>query len=551
MSEGIGTMQRLKHWLSEDLQRKYREQGLWTGDTALDVWEARAADRPGKTLVTEGDGTSITYGEADEAANRLAAWLREDAEVEPLDVVSIQLPNWIEFFVASIACFKLGAVIHPLSRDFGEAELKYALELVGSKALICPVSFHKRVYENEAVHLLATVPSLRTALVVEKGARARSGLPTMSEALGAQDGSPVRFPEGSVLSSDPLAVLLTSGTTGRPKAVALSHDGILNSVRSFWKRLDLGEDDVMFMPAPLNHATGFDYAVVGPIDAGGSIVLQERFRAPEALEIMRKQRITCSMGATPFIHDFIELMEKGEGKPADWKLYVCGGAPVPGSLVKRAARFGVTLCECYGLTETGAHVIVPPKEAIEWDGRFSGSPIDGVEIDAVDEHGRSVGRRVVGEEVSRGPNVFLGYLNNPEATAEATRGGWFHSGDLGEIDEHDRLSIRGRMKEILVRGGENIAFAEVEEGIEGCPWFEDFAAGSAKDERLGERIALYVVPADGADAPTVAELQRYLEERNVPKRLWPERIMSVPRIPRTESGKVRRWQLTAYDNMSE
>ena len=217
-------------------------------------------------------------------------------------------------------------------------------------------------------------------------------------------------------------------------------------------------------------------------------------------------------------------------------------------MVHRARERGIVLCEVYGSTESCPHVYVPPAYALGWNGRFSGRPFKGVEVRVVDEQGRDVEPGVQGEELSRGPHVFAGYLGNPEATELAlSDDGWFASGDLCTQDARGRIRINGRKKEIIIRGGENISAAEVDEAVAGCPGIGDHATVGVPDARLGERICLFAVPADGA-RPDVAAVASYLQGRNVQKRLWPERVELVDAIPRTESGKVRRNQL--FDELS-
>jgi acyl-CoA synthetase len=351
--------------------------------------------------------------------------------------------------------------------------------------------------------------------------------------------------EAGSKSDEVVLILSTSGTTGRPKAVLITHNALLFSERAFSKGLGLTQDDVMFMPAPLNHATGFNHGLITPMLLGGRVVVAHHFKPEEAIAQMNRENVTWSMGATPFIYDLLNTADTTDLELETIKLYICGGAPVPGSMVERAATHDVVLCECYGSTESCPHIFVPPAKALEWDGAWSGIAPEGIEVMVVDDQGNEVPRGVQGEEVSRGPHMFAGYLHNPEATAKELKDdGWFYSGDLCYQDEEGRIRINGRKKEILIRGGINISANEVDENLMGCPGVGDHATIGLPDDRLGERICTFIVPqGEHGEEPTLDSIIGYLEAKHVAKRLWPEHIEFINEIPHTESGKVKRHQL--------
>ena len=260
---------------------------------------------------------------------------------------------------------------------------------------------------------------------------------------------------------------------------------------------------------------------------------------------MNKEGVTWSMGATPFIYDMLNTADSTDLDFESLKLYICGGAPVPGSMVERAASHDVVLCECYGSTESCPHLFVPPAKALEWDGAWSGVAPEGIEVKVVDEFGNEVPHGEQGEELSRGPHMFAGYLKNPEATAsELSDDGWFSSGDLCYMDDEHRIRINGRKKEILIRGGINISANEVDENLMGCPGVGDHATIGLPDDRFGERICTFIVLEDPhAERPTLDSIADYLTAKGIAKRLWPEHIEFIDEIPHTESGKVKRHQL--------
>ena len=526
--------------INEKRKRYYYDQGFWGTDTLLDVWNAQAARLGEREYVADDQGSRFTYGQIDSAAACFASWL-DEAGVQAGDVVSFQFPTWAEFCIVYVACLKVGAVMHPLPRNFNDADLTYIMNLVGTKAFVCPTRFRSVDYEQQALSVRDDIPSLAAIAVVDKFEPARTGLPALSEICASHEPF-TRTPE--VTSDDVACILSTSGTTGKQKAVLLTHNNMLFSERSFCRAAERTQDDVMFMASPLNHAVGFWHGLVSPMILGGRSVLMQDFKPDAAIRLMNAEKCTWSMGATPFIYDMLKCIEH-EGGPAieTLELFLCGGAPVPSRLVKCAHAHGVNLCEIYGSTESCPHVYVPPRECLEWNGAWSGVPYEGIEIKIVDADGNELPRGEQGEEISRGPHQFVGYLNERERTDRVLDDeGWFHSGDLGYMDEEGRLRINGRKKEIIIRGGENICAREIDDDLIGCPGISETATIGMPDERLGERICTFAVPTGDA-RPALDEVTAYLAGKHVAKRLWPERIEYIERIPKTPTGKVKRFEL--------
>lgn len=518
-------------------KEEYYRKGYWSDKTLLDCWNDQVKEYGSNECTSDDLGQHYTYEQLDDRAARLASWL-SDVGIKEGDVVSLQLPPWAEFYVVFIACLKIGAVCHPIPVTFNAEDMDYSLNLVESKAFICPTFHHKTDFEKQILSVVDRIPSLSTkALLVQDKLKPASSLTSMSEVFDSYE----PYDSKPSLDANQIAlILLTSGTTGRPKAVLFTHNSLIFSVRTFIKRLNLKHTDVMLMPAPLNHATGFKYGLITPMLLGGKVVYQHEFDSHQAFDLIKEEGVTWSMGATPFLYDLFNCAEQNDLTFDPLTLYVCGGAAVPSVMVKRADKHGFVLCECYGSTESSPHVIVPPEKALEWDGKCSGIACEGIEVKVVDVFGNEVAPGEQGEEVSRGPQMFNGYYKQPEATAEElTEDGWFYSGDLCTQDEQGRLRIVGRKKEIIIRGGENISVVEVDEHLNGCPGIGDHATVGLPDLRLGERICTFVVK-EGEETPTVESVARYLDSKGVAKRLRPERIEFIDSIPMTDSGKVKR-----------
>ncbi len=527
--------------INEDQKKKYYEQGYWTEDTIADVWHRQAAALAEQEYVCDDQGARYTYGEIDDKASRLAAWLVAQG-IEPGDVITMQFPTWAEFCIAYVAVLKAGGVLHPVPRNYNDVDLEYAMNLVGSRAYLAPTFSHNVDYEAQILSVRDQIPSLKAIAVLAKVAPSHSDLPTF-EAIFATCEPLTEYPN---VSADSVACILpTSGTTGKPKQAMLTHNNILFSERVFTRELLRTSHDVMFMPSPLNHATGFFHGLISPMLLGGRSVLQQDFHPREAIELMNREGVTWSMSATPFIYDMLNVLEADESlKFETLNLFGCGGAPLPASLIELAYKHGILLCEIYGSTESCPHVYVPPANCIEWNGAWSGVPFEGIEVRVVDEFGNEVERGVQGEEISRGPHMFVGYLNERDRTDESLDDeGWFFSGDLCYQDEEGRIRINGRKKEVIIRGGENISAREVDDDLIGCPGLATSATIGMPDERLGERICTFIVPTDPLNPPSKEDLIAYLQTKHIAKRLWPERVEVIAEIPGTATGKVKRFVL--------
>lgn len=541
--------------ISPECRKLYQDRGWWKDKTLLDCWRETLQRYPDREYVADDRGFRYTYKEVDEAAGKVAAFLLS-AGVRPGEVVSFQVPIWSEFVIIAIACLKARVVAHPIAMCYEERELARSMRLTGSRVYFGPVFFYKTDYEEQILAVRDQLPGLKAVVLLDNVKPQKGGNPTLRQILTdyepLEDMGEMASPEplfdevgNRILAGEKLAVILgTSGTTGGSKGVLLTHDNVRFSEETFNRELGLTCEDTMFMPAPLHHATGFHHGIIAPMLTGARVVLMQKYRCQEAIELLNRERCTYSMGATPFIYDILRELERQGGRLPFLKFYLCGGAPVPGYLVEKAARFGICLCEVYGSTESVPHAFVRPAEAISLNGTTSGRAMEGVEIRVADSRGHEVPRGTPGEEWSRGPNVFAGYLKDPEATDRALDDeGWFHSGDLCVMDGSGNIRIIGRKKDMIVRGGENLNSNEINDNLEGCPGMGDHAVIGMPDERMGERICAFAVPLPGHEDLRLEDVTAWLSKKGVPRRFWPERLELTDRIPHTGSGKVKKYLL--------
>lgn len=532
----------LKQKINPKLAQYYRSCGLWTDKTLLDYWNSAVHDHPDSEYIVDDLGSRLTYAEVDARAGRLAGWMQSRG-ISAGDVVSLQVTPRAEFVIIVYACIECGAVIAPLGMRAGTQEWISMIRLLDSK-----MHFVLREYHGDDLgcHVLERLPCLdHPPQVVIVGQNGGTSEAVLFGQIMQEEPLPCLPPE-EVGADDTALILFTSGTTRGSRGVMLTHNNIISSELAFNSALGLTESDSMFLPAPLSHATGFHHGIISVMLYGGKLILQERFDSLSAIDIMTTEKCTYSMGATPFVYDFVKALDSGAAKPPFLKYYICGGAPVPNYLLEHAWNaHKIVVCECYGSTESVPHVLVPPEHALEWKGKWSGAALDGIEIRVVDEQHRTVGPGTVGEEASRGPNVFVGYLGDQQSTDEVLDDeGWYYSGDLCYGDGAGRIKICGRKKDIIVRGGENLNINQINDNLEGLPGILDHAVIGMPDPRLGERICAFLVPEPGVTEITREQVADYLKQHEISKWLWPERIELIDAIPYTESGKVKKYLLS-------
>lgn len=529
----------LKVKLKEYQKLEYRQKGYWGDATLIDYWNMAVLNGPEKVAVIDLQGSCYTYAELNEAAGKVATFLKE-SEVGPGDVVSFQIPDWSEFTVIYVACLKIGAVANPICSGYRAKELIYILNKCESKVLFIPAEFRNYDYPTMLRLLTPKIPMLKKVVVVEKEKKVNKGI-TLDKVM--REHSPLKG--NSVRSADDVAsVLITSGTDGFSKGVMLTHNNIIASERAFAAVLNLNYLDVMLMPAPVAHATGFHHGVTLPFMLGAKSVLQDIFTPDTSLNLIQRERCTCTMGSTPFVYDILRTLQKKKYDISSLRFFLCGGATIPRHMVEDSLKVGIKVLGCYGSTESVPHTVVPPDAPLEKIINTDGVIMPGMEIRVVDELRRPVPPGVEGEEASRGPNVFMGYLKESELTAKVLDDdGWFYSGDLCIMDDDGYIRITGRKKDIIIRGGENISSNEIENLLLQHPNVREVSVVGMPDERLGERACAYIVLDNADKGLTLEEIKAFLCKNNVGKCKYPERVEIVESLPRTASGKVEKFVL--------
>ena len=524
---------------NEQRRAAYRQQGLWGDASLADYWQQTARAMPDKIAVVDNHGATYTYSALDHAASCLANWMLAKG-IESGDRIAFQLPGWCEFTVIYLACLKIGAVSVPLLPSWREAELVWVLNKCQAKMFFAPTLFKQTRPVDLILPLQNQLPQLQQIVGVDKLAPATSSL-SLSQILA--DNTPLTTAI-TVHGDELAAVLFTSGTEGLPKGVMLTHNNILASERAYCARLNLTWQDVFMMPAPLGHATGFLHGVTAPFLIGARSVLLDIFTPDACLALLEQQRCTCMLGATPFVYDLLNLLEKQPADLSALRFFLCGGTTIPKKVARECQQRGIKLLSVYGSTESSPHAVVNLDDPLSRFMHTDGYAAAGVEIKVVDDARKTLPPGCEGEEASRGPNVFMGYFDEPELTARALdEEGWYYSGDLCRMDEAGYIKITGRKKDIIVRGGENISSREVEDILLQHPKIHDACVVAMPDERLGERSCAYVVLKAPHHSLSLEEVVAFFSRKRVAKYKYPEHIVVIEKLPRTASGKIQKFLL--------
>jgi cyclohexanecarboxylate-CoA ligase len=508
--------------MSVRLATTYRQPGAHRFGRPGGAWEVPSLDqllatpRPAaSTAVVDGDVT-IDHSTLDSTASRVAGGLRS-LGVRRGDVVAWQLPNWWEAIVLFHACWRSGAVAAPIHHQVGASEVA-------------------RMVEDLAPTVLLAAPGLPLAGLVD-AIGVRSGDPRFDALLA---GTPTHVrPRGS----DVAVVLFTSGSTGNPKAVLHSHRGLAYKAANMVGAHGLTPDDVALMPSPLAHVSGLLNSVLVPGHAAMPVVLMEKWDAGRGVRLAGDYGASFMIGPPTL---FVGMMEVPSYRVQVERLRLvsCGSMGVTPEFIDTAREgLGAMVKRTYGSTEaptiTTSSWRDTPAQARDTDGHSVG---DAEILVAVPGTTRPVADGERGEVLVRGPELFVGYGQESQ-TRESVRRGWFATGDLGTLDSDGWLTIVGRLKELIIRGGENIASAEVERVLELHPDIRQAVVVGCPDERLGERVAAFVVGSPDID---VAFCRTWFAEQGVARFKTPELVVHLEEIPVLGVGKPDRTTLRGW-----
>jgi cyclohexanecarboxylate-CoA ligase len=509
----------------------YTEAGLWRGvllDSYLDIATARNPDR---LAVIDGD-REISYSQLHQAVAAMAGGLRR-LGTHPGDVVSWILPNWYEAIVVHHAVIRVGAVSNPIVPIYRHREVEFILRQAATRMLIVPETF--RGFDYPAMVADLDIPHVQTVIV----ARGEAQNCLRLDALCRADAGDEQVPPDDRTADDPALLLYTSGTTAQPKGVVHSHNTLDHELRSIVQLFGLTSRDIVFMASPLTHITGVLYGIHLPMFLNSTVVLQDIWNPAIAADLIQRHAATFTVGATPFLHGLINQPDPPGGRLA-MRAFACGGADVPPQLISEATRrLDCCAMRVYGSTEHPTVSACGFGDALHERAHTDGRPIGATRVRIVDDNDDEVGPDTMGEIVVRGPEQFLGYLEEIAIDDLYTSDGWFRTGDLGTIDTDGYLRVTGRKKDIIIRGGENLSVREIEDLLLEHQQISDVAVVGMPDPILGERVCAFVVAGDDG-IPTLNDIVAYLRGQQVATQKLPERLEIIEDLPRTASGKVKK-----------
>ncbi|HTI54196.1 MAG TPA: AMP-binding protein [Verrucomicrobiae bacterium] len=525
--------------LTEARIRAATAAGHWR-DESLEVYLDRwARERPSGIALVDGRGR-WSWEALARAVDRVAHGLRAHG-LEPGGVLSCQLPNWSEAVVLFLAALRVGAVVNPIPPTYRASELRFMCGLLESQVAVVPASFRGFDHAGMLAALRPELPHLRQ-VVVARGEGPDGTTPLAALTDRAWE---VRSDRGALPGTDANRVhevVFTSGTTGEPKGVMHTQNTTCSTIHRVIERLELSDRDVILMASTVGHQTGYLYGYCASLLLGATTVWMDVWNVEEAARLIEAEGVTATMGATPFLRD-LTYSEPGRDL-GSLRLFISAGAPIPRALVRDArARLGCVVSAGWGMTENGlvtCNGLRDPEEKIFGS---DGLPVSGMELLVVDGDGAPTPAGTEGDLLARGAAQFVGYFRRPQFTADAhTADGWFRTGDRATIDRDGYLTITGRTKDVIIRGGENIPVVEVENLLYTHPKVAGVAIVAMPDPRLGERACAVVVPREGQTL-TLTEIVRFLEQHQLARQKFPERLELVSEFPTTPSGKIQKYKL--------
>jgi len=453
------------------------------------------------------------------------------------DVVAVQLPNWRETAVAYLALATLGVVFVPIVHTYGPRETDWILQASGARLYMCPDRWGNLDFAGR----LHDMPATANLDVIIVGDDAPPQTVAWSELEGRARAEPA-FEPAALDAGDPLLVVYTSGTTSDPKGVIHTHETFITEVRDIFAPPVCDKSMVALHPFPAGHIAGL-IMLLNPVVAGLRNVLLDRWDPDAAADQIQAHQVTLVNG-TPFhVGALMDLHEAGDPRLATVVEATCGAAGVPPSLVERSEKLGWTMRRTYGSSEHPSVSMGLRSTPLGQRSRTDGQIYEGTRLRIVDGDGRDLEPGEEGEIWTIGPDQFVGYTDPALNAAAFAPGGWFRTGDVGVFDHQGNLTITDRIKDIIIRGGENLSSLEIEDLVRRHPSVAEAAAVGMEDPRYGGRVCIFVRPAEGAQAPTVAALADHFAQLGAAKQKTPEKVVAVADFPRTASGKIKKVEL--------
>lgn len=535
---------------SDDRIRAYLEAGHWRNLTFHEVVDRTAADTPDQTVVI-GPNRTLSYGELAANSRSIASGLAA-LGIGPDDLLTLQLPNCVEFVEVFLACSRVGAAPALVLPRHRERELRHVLEVTDSVAVVTvndryDVGFDYAGLVDDVVDDYDKLD--HRISVTAPGSAPRDGWHSVAALRDAgaaavdRDGDEPAPGEVAVNPCNPGLLMLSGGTSGLPKVIPRTH----NDYGYLWERtaeaMGVAEDWTLVAGLPVPHSFAFGYVLGTALWAGATVAVQPSLKPGPLVDLI--ERVDGDL-TTLIPKQLINLLERDAADPLSTLEVVCsGGQKVPPDVVRRVAdRWDADFCNVFGMGE-GVQIITRPDDPLDVQAKTVGRPVGpGEEVRIVDDAGEDVSQGERGELVARGPGVFTGYLRNPEANAEDFEAEWFHTGDVLARRDDGNYQVYGRMDDTINRAGETIYAPAVEDVLVEHPRISTAGVAGIPDPSLGERVGAAVELVDTGSL-TIEEVQSFFEDQGVAVHRRPERLLVVESLPETQAGKIDRDAIAA------
>jgi non-ribosomal peptide synthetase component E (peptide arylation enzyme) len=517
----------------------YLRHGWWSGLTLGELLERAAGVHPRKEAFID-RLSRLTYAEALQQADRLALALL-DLGLRPLDRVLVQLPNWNEFVPAYFALQKIGAIPVMLIDRYRQQEVQRLAEMSGATAWIVPVRYGQVEYLEIIRDVRAAVPQIKLVITV-RGEAHEEGLPSLERLIAEREPAPgelARLAEARPDARQVCHMGPTGGTTGTPKLVCRTHNSLHAGVG--FCSLSWGQhcEDVNLIIGSIGHDLNFTKGFLGSIITMGSIVMLDTTDMQVICETIEREKVTSIVWVPTLAQRLLQYEGLDRYDLSNVKkMHSAGGAALPGLVREVFDRLGVRFCNGYGATE-GMTTITRAVDDVETVCATVGRPTcPGDTYKVVDKDGATLPADTPGELLVKGPCVFTGYYKNSEENASVFEpDGFFHTGDVAKISADGYITITGRIKEMINRGGESISATQIEDLIDRHPDVACVAVVAMPDPVMGERVCAYIQPRAGT-APTFDGIVAFLRAEKASVLALPERIEFIEAMPYTPAQKI-------------
>ncbi len=517
----------------------YNRLRWWAGLTFGDVFDRATDIHPEKEAFVD-LYSRLTYGEAREKTDKLAVGLM-DLGIKQKDRVLLQLPNWNEFVFAFFALQKIGAITVLLIDRYRQFEINHLINISGAKAWIVPAKYKKTDYVPIIDDVLKEHPEMEHVITV-RGEVDRSGFSSLEKLIEGAELTDENLKKLAAARPNPMQIAHmgpTGGTTGLPKIVARSHNSLLTGIEYCSKSWDQSCEDINMIVGPIGHDLSFSKGFVGSVITQGKTVLLDLSDGKDICDAIEREKVTSIIWVPTLAQRMIEYADLDKHDLSSLKkMHSAGGASQPGLVKSVTEKLNVKFYNGYGSTE-GTTTITRATDSLEMICSCVGRPTCPYDTyKLIDSNGKDVPQGGQGELVLKGPGVFTGYYNNPEENAKAfTKDGFFRTGDMARIDEHGRITITGRIKDMINRGGESISAAPIEGLIDAHPDVKSVAVIAMPDPLMGERVCAYIQPKAEAQL-TFEGIISFLKEKKASVLQFPERIEFIQDMPLTPAEKI-------------